>query len=107
LGNLFLYAVSLRELGGSEDLFPVDLRPNAHEIIRTWDFYSIVKGYYNFNTIPFKNIMVSGHGLDEQGRKISKRLGNYTPADKLVEQYGADAISILGYWRWFGAKFTL
>ncbi|HOS88115.1 MAG TPA: valine--tRNA ligase [Candidatus Pacearchaeota archaeon] len=85
----------LRELGGSEDLFPVDLRPNAHEIIRTWDFYSIVKGYYNFNTIPFKNIMVSGHGLDEQGRKISKRLGNYTPADKLVEQYGADAIR---YW---------
>ena len=85
----------LRDLGESRDLFPVDLRPNAHEIIRTWDFYSIVKGYYNFDTVPFKNIMVSGHGLDEQGRKISKRLGNYTPADKLVEEYGADAIR---YW---------
>jgi valyl-tRNA synthetase len=85
----------LRDLGQSEDLFPVDLRPNAHEIIRTWDFYSIVKGYYNFETVPFKNIMVSGHGLDEQGRKISKRLGNYTPSDKLVEEYGADAVR---YW---------
>jgi valyl-tRNA synthetase len=85
----------LRDLGGSNDLFPVDLRPNAHEIIRTWDFYSIVKGYYNFDTVPFKNIMVSGHGLDEQGRKISKRLGNYTPSDKLVEEYGADAVR---YW---------
>ncbi len=85
----------LRELGQSNDLFPVNLRPNAHEIIRTWDFYSIVKGYYNFNTIPFKNIMVSGHGLDEQGKKISKRLGNYVPSDKLVEEYGADAVR---YW---------
>ncbi|MFA5368584.1 MAG: valine--tRNA ligase, partial [Candidatus Paceibacterota bacterium] len=85
----------LRELGNSEDLFPVDLRPNAHEIIRTWDFYSIVKSYYNFNTIPFKNIMVSGHGLDENGRKISKRLGNYVPSDKLIEEYGADAVR---YW---------
>jgi valyl-tRNA synthetase len=85
----------LRELGGSEDLFPVDLRPNAHEIIRTWDFYSIVKSYYNFNTVPFENIMVSGHGLDENGRKISKRLGNYVPSDKLIEEYGADAVR---YW---------
>jgi len=85
----------LRELGQSNDLFPVDLRPNAHEIIRTWDFYSIVKGYYNFETIPFKNIMVSGHGLDEQGKKISKRLGNYVPSDQLIEEYGADAVR---YW---------
>jgi valyl-tRNA synthetase len=85
----------LRELGQSNDLFPVNLRPNAHEIIRTWDFYSIVKGYYNFETIPFKNIMVSGHGLDEQGKKISKRLGNYVPSDQLIEEYGADAVR---YW---------
>lgn len=85
----------LCELGQSNDLFPVDLRPNAHEIIRTWDFYSIVKAYYNFNKVPFENIMVSGHGLDEQGKKISKRLGNYIPSDKLVAEYGADAVR---YW---------
>jgi len=85
----------LRELGNNKKLFPVDLRPNAHEIIRTWDFYSIVKSTYHFNDIPFKNIMVSGHGLDEQGKKISKRLGNYVPSDELVEEWGADAVR---YW---------
>jgi len=85
----------LRELGNDKHLFPVDLRPNAHEIIRTWDFYSIVKSYYHFKNIPFKNIMISGHGLDEKGKKISKRLGNYVPSDKLIEEYGADAIR---YW---------
>ncbi|MDD4409870.1 MAG: valine--tRNA ligase [Candidatus Pacebacteria bacterium] len=85
----------LREIVDEKDLFPVDLRPNAHEIIRTWDFYSIVKSALHFDSIPFKNVMISGHGLDEQGKKISKRLGNYTPSDKLVEEYGADAIR---YW---------
>lgn len=85
----------LRELANNKELFPVDLRPNAHEIIRTWDFYSIVKSAYHFNDIPFKNIMVSGHGLDEQGRKISKRLGNYVPSDQLVDEWGADAVR---YW---------
>ena len=85
----------LKEMIGNGKLFPVDLRPNAHEIIRTWDFYSIVKSAYHFDDIPFKNVMVSGHGLDEQGKKISKRLGNYVPSDKLVEEWGADAIR---YW---------
>jgi len=85
----------LRELGGKKELFPVDLRPNAHEIIRTWDFYSIVKSYYHFQEIPFKNIMISGHGLDEKGKKISKRLGNYVSSEELVEKYGADAVR---YW---------
>jgi len=85
----------LKKMINDDKLFPVDLRPNAHEIIRTWDFYSIVKSFYHFNDVPFKNVMISGHGLDEQGKKISKRLGNYTPSDKLVEEYGADAIR---YW---------
>ncbi|MDD5639933.1 MAG: valine--tRNA ligase, partial [Candidatus Pacebacteria bacterium] len=85
----------LREIIGRPELFPVDVRPNAHEIIRTWDFYSVVKSTLHFNSIPFKNLMISGHGLDEQGKKISKRLGNYTPSDKLVDEYGADAIR---YW---------
>ena len=79
----------------SEKLFPVTLRPNAFEIIRTWDFYSIVKSHYNFNSIPFKDVMISGHGLDEKGKKISKQLGNYIPPDELLKEYGADAIR---YW---------
>lgn len=89
----------IRELVSDEatkqKLFPATLRPNAFEIIRTWDFYSIVKSHYHFNKLPFSDIMISGHGLDEQGRKISKRLGNYIPSEKLLEEYGADAIR---YW---------
>ena len=75
--------------------FPVTLRPNAFEIIRTWDFYSIVKSHYNFNTIPFKDVMISGHGLSEKGKKVSKRQGDYISPDNLLKEYGADAIR---YW---------
>lgn len=76
-------------------LFPVSLRPNAHEIIRTWDFYSVVKSWYHFGDVPFKDVMISGHGLDDQGRKISKSLGNYKPSDDLLAEHGPDSIR---YW---------
>jgi len=87
------------ELAGIK-LYPFSLRPQAFEIIRTWLFYTVVKSLYHFNSIPFSNIMIAGHGLDEKGRKISKRLGNYVPPEKIVENYGADA---LRYWA-TGAK---
>lgn len=76
-------------------LYPATLRPNAFEIIRTWDFYSIVRGYYENGHLPFHDVIISGHGLAEDGRKLSKRLGNYIPSQELVEKYGADAIR---YW---------
>lgn len=89
----------LRELVDDKEtrqkLFPATLRPNAFEIIRTWDFYSVVKSHYHFGALPFRDVMISGHGLDEKGKKFSKRLGNYVPADKLLDQYGADAVR---YW---------
>jgi len=75
--------------------FPKTLRPQGFDIIRTWLFYTIVKAHYHHNALPFKHVMISGHGLDEQGRKISKKLGNYKDPEKLVDQYGADA---LRYW---------
>ncbi|MDP2951489.1 MAG: valine--tRNA ligase [bacterium] len=76
-------------------LYPATLRPQAFEIIRTWLFYTVVKSFYNFNSIPFKDIMISGHGVDKDGKKISKRLGNYTDPKIIIDQYGADA---LRYW---------
>ena len=76
-------------------VFPNTLRPQAFEIIRTWLFYSIVKSFYHFQKLPFEDVMISGHGLDENGRKISKRLGNYIEPSKLLNKYGADAIR---YW---------
>jgi valyl-tRNA synthetase len=85
----------VKNKGVQQRLYPATLRPNAFEIIRTWDFYSIVRGYYENGHLPFRDIMISGHGLAEDGRKLSKRLGNYTPSQELVEKYGADAIR---YW---------
>lgn len=78
-----------------EKLYPSSLRPQAFEIIRTWLFYTIVKSHYHHNQLPFHDAMISGHGLDDQGRKISKRLGNYIPPEKIIEEFGADAMR---YW---------
>ncbi|OGY78481.1 MAG: valine--tRNA ligase [Candidatus Kerfeldbacteria bacterium RIFCSPHIGHO2_02_FULL_42_14] len=91
----FIIRELVRDKQIKKKLFPATLRPNAFEIIRTWDFYSIVKSHYHFQSVPFRDVMISGHGLDEHGRKISKRLGNYIPSEKLLEEYGADAIR---YW---------
>jgi valyl-tRNA synthetase len=81
-----------REKDEIKGVFPNSLRPQAFEIIRTWAFYSIVKALYHANSIPWKDIMISGHGLDSKGRKMSKRLGNIILPEKIIEKYGADAL---------------
>ena len=78
-----------------EKLYPSSLRPQAFEIIRTWLFYTVVKSLYHDNSVPFTDVMISGHGLDEHGIKISKRLKNYVNPHDIVTKYGADA---LRYW---------
>lgn len=78
-----------------DKLFPMDLRPQAHEIIRTWAFYTILKAHLHQNTLPWKNIMVSGWCLAEDRSKMSKSKGNVLVPEKLLEQYGADVIR---YW---------
>ena len=88
-----------------EDILnPMSLRCNAHDIIRTWDFYSIVKGYYGFREKPWNNIMISGFVMANKGEKISKSKGNskMEPFD-LLETYGAD---IVRYWAGTGKLGT-
>jgi valyl-tRNA synthetase len=75
-----------------EKEFPMSLRPQAHEIIRTWAFYTITKAYYHESKIPWKDIMISGHGLDPKGKKMSKSKGNMVTANQVVEKYSADAL---------------
>ncbi len=70
---------------------PMSLRPQAHDIIRTWAFYTIVKSYYHHDTIPWKNIMISGHGQDAQGQKMSKSKNNFIVAQDVIKRYSADA----------------
>lgn len=85
-------------------LKPMSLRTNASEIIRTWDFYTIVKSFYHFGTRPWDNVMISGFVMANKGEKISKSKGNskVEPID-LIEQYSADVIR---YWAGSGRLGT-
>ena len=76
----------------NEKIFPVDLRPQGHDIIRTWIYYTIVKSVALVNKEPFKEILINGMVLGEDGRKMSKSLGNYVEVEPLLEKYGADAV---------------
>lgn len=82
-------------------LLPMSMRTQAHEIIRTWAFYTIVKSLYHTGKIPWKDIMICGFVLAKKGEKFSKSKNNATlsPA-QLVETYSADAVR---YWA-AGAK---
>lgn len=77
--------------GERKGFLPMSLRPQAHDIIRTWAFYTLVKSYYHRGEIPWKDIMISGHGLDPQGKKMSKSKGNFVIAEEVIKKYSADA----------------
>ena len=76
-------------------LFPADLRPQAHEIIRTWAFYTIVKSHLHNDLIPWNNLMISGWCLAEDKSKMSKSKGNVVTPVALIEEKGTDAVR---YW---------
>lgn len=76
--------------------FPANLRPQGHDIIRTWAFYTIVKALYHTGEIPWQSIMVSGHALSADRSKISKSKGNNEVGSmELIAQGSADAFR---YW---------
>lgn len=80
----------------SDVLLPMSLRTQAHEIIRTWAFYTIVKSLYHTGQIPWKDIMVCGFVLAKKGEKISKSKSNSEFSPKLIiENHSADVIR---YW---------
>ncbi|HXY41070.1 MAG TPA: class I tRNA ligase family protein, partial [Vicinamibacteria bacterium] len=76
-------------------LFPMDVRPQSHEIIRTWAFYTIAKALLHENTIPWRHVAISGWVLDPDRKKMSKSKGNVITPMHLLDQYGSDAVR---YW---------
>lgn len=83
-------------LPAARSSLPMSLRPQAHDIIRTWAFYSIVKAWIHHGDIPWQRVMVSGHVQAPGRQKISKSKGN-APADprEMIAAHGADATR---YW---------
>jgi len=80
---------------------PMSMRPQAHDIIRTWAFYTIVKSWMHFETIPWHDIVISGHVLSDAKEKISKsKDNNPLKPDNLLKNYPADVIR---YWTASGA----
>ncbi|HOP26428.1 MAG TPA: class I tRNA ligase family protein, partial [Candidatus Sabulitectum sp.] len=79
-----------------ENVFPMALRPQAHDIIRTWAFYTIAKALLHHSTIPWSDVMISGHSLNPDRQKMSKSKGNVA-GDPLaaLQQFSADE---LRYW---------
>lgn len=83
------------DLARHTKIFPADLRPQAHEILRTWAFYTILKAQLHENTLPWYNIMVSGWCLAADRSKMSKSKGNIIVPEELLAQYGSDVVR---YW---------
>jgi valyl-tRNA synthetase len=78
-----------------EKLFPMDLRPQAHEIIRTWLYYTVLRALLEHDSLPWTDTAISGWVLDPDRKKMSKSKGNVVTPIGLLEEYGADAIR---YW---------
>jgi len=77
----------------TKEFLPMGMRPQAHDIIRTWAFYTLVKTYMHNDSIPWKDIVISGHVLSDSKEKLSKSKGNnkLTP-EVLLKTHSADVI---------------
>ncbi|MBM3228434.1 valine--tRNA ligase [Candidatus Pacearchaeota archaeon] len=72
--------------------FPAKLRPQGKEIVRTWLYYTLLRGYLETKKPCFEDVWIHQHVLDEKGRKMSKSLGNVIDPQELIQNFGAEAI---------------
>ncbi|MEU5772776.1 valine--tRNA ligase [Streptomyces venezuelae] len=84
-------------------VFPMDLRPQSHEIIRTWLFATVLRAHTGHDALPWKHAAISGWILDPDRKKMSKTKGNVVTPGHLLEQYGSDAVR---YWAASGRPGT-
>tara|TARA_Y100000310_G_scaffold304369_1_gene343456 strand:- start:3305 stop:5725 length:2421 start_codon:yes stop_codon:yes gene_type:complete len=75
-----------------DKLFPMDLRPQAHDIITFWLFNTVVKSYLHEKSVPWNNIMISGWALDPHGKKMSKSKGNVVDPRDVIDKFSVDSL---------------
>jgi len=86
-----IFVISDRKTGKiHESLYPVSIRPQGKEIVRTWLYYTVLRCYLLTGKRPFNKVWISGLGLDEHGEKMSKSKGNVIDPLPILEKYGAD-----------------
>lgn len=74
--------------------YPVSLRPQGKEIVRTWLYYTLLRGYYETGKMPFESAWIHQHILDNKGIKMSKSLGNVVDPQDLIKEFGAEAFRL-------------
>ncbi|MBI2045326.1 valine--tRNA ligase [Candidatus Pacearchaeota archaeon] len=81
----------INSLVGNKLRFPLSVRQQAHEIIRTWTFYTVVRSYLHEGKLPWENAMISGF-VTLEGEKMSKSKGNVIDPREVMGKYGSDAL---------------
>ena len=83
-------AIELMPKDIQKRMYPMSLRPQAHDIITFWLFNTVVKSQLHYNVNPFTDVVISGHAQDPHGKKMSKSKGNVVEPQVMIEKYSAD-----------------